>query len=157
MAKDYKKISDDDLEKFVSDDNPDALYEKGRRLLLKHEVAAARRFLTFASVLGNKDAHIELARICEEEDNFEEAYELYALAYAKGADSVLPQLARLLMRTDPKLALEVLKTNALEGNTQCLKELITVYEQENNKKELKFWQAKLAEFEQAPEKSAKDQ
>ncbi len=141
--KDYTALSDDELEKAAADDEPAALYEKGRRMLADKDIAGARKFLTLGSVLGDRNAHAALAGIYEEEDNFEEAYELYALAYAKGSDEVLPRLAKLLMRTDRELGIEILKTNAADGNIDCLKELVATLSGEKEKKELKFWQAKL--------------
>jgi len=156
----FKKLSDEELLKHTDADKPAALYEMGHRHLGQDKVKEARKYLTLASVLGDKHAHVELARIYEEEDNFEQAYELYELAYAKGESSVLPKLARLLMMSDPALGIEVLKANALDGNIECLKELIAVFEKDSSaqgKKELKFWQAKLAALTKSAESSAQEE
>ena len=143
-------FSDEELQKSIDADEPPALFEKGRRLLENDDIASARKFLTLASILGNKDAHSSLARIYEEEDNFEEACRLYTLAYSNGDDSVLPNLARLLMIADPALGFELLKEHAYDGNAECIKELVEIYEKDDSphgKKELKFWQTKLAGLE----------
>ena len=146
--KNLKKIKDEELENLIEKDDPYALLEKGRRLLKEDDIKEARKFLTFSSVLGNVDAHIALAKILEDEDNFEEAYDLYSLAYSKGDDAVLPKLARLIMINDKKLGLEVLKANANEGHIGCIKELIKYYKESKSKdyeKEINYWQTRLNE------------
>jgi len=146
--KNLKKLKDDELEKLVEKDDHYALLEKGRRLLKEDNLKEARRFLTFSSVLGNVSAHISLAKILEEEDNFEGAYDLYSLAYSKGEDSVLPKLARLIMINDKKLGIEVLKASANDGHIGCIKELIKYYKEFKSKeheKDIDFWQAKLTD------------
>ena len=144
-------LSDEELNKLVASDNPQAMREKAQRYLTRGNVKKARQFFTLSSILGDKLSHIELARICEEEENYEEAYELYARAYSKGEDSVLPQLALLLMREDHTGGLELLRSNASDGHWCCIKELINIYKQEPDNQiyqaELAFWLARLEQME----------
>ncbi len=141
---DISKISDDDLTKLADADDMDALMEKSKRLLDKDGLAAARPYLTLASILGNRDANVALAKIYEDEDNFEEAYDLYALAYGKGDDTVLPGFARLHMKLwDYDTGLEILRQNALLGDIGCLAELVKLYTDLDNKAEAEKWQAQL--------------
>jgi hypothetical protein len=149
MDKNYTRLTDEELEVPLEADEPGALYEKGRRLLDENRLATARKFLTLGSILGDRNAHIALAKICEEEDNFEEAYDLYVLALVKGANEVLPRVARLLMRTDAELAIEILKTNAADGNLECLRELVAILTEKGDARELKIWEPKLAAAEKA--------
>ncbi|MCL2374938.1 MAG: hypothetical protein FWC82_00205 [Firmicutes bacterium] len=143
----FASLKDEELEKSVEKDIPEALTEKALRALAKDDLITARKFLTFASMLGDKKAHIALAGIHEEEDCYEEAYELYVKAYQKGDDSVLPKLTRLLMMTDKALALEVLQAHANEGHVGCIEELIEISEKNGNAQEAMHWKALLEQFE----------
>ena len=143
------QVSDEELNVLAADDNAAALVEKSRRAVLGGDAVAARKYLTFASVLGNAAAHIGLAQIYENEENFDEAYLLYALAYAKGNDSVLPSLTRLLMLSDSKLGLELLKYHAYEGHQGCIEELLSFYEKADNQKEIKLLKARIVELKQS--------
>jgi len=144
-------LSDEELNKLVASDNAPAMREKAQRYLARGNVKKARQFFTLSSILGDRMAHIELARICEEDENFEEAYELYARAYSKGEESVLPRIAILAMRNDPVLGMELLRQNAAEGHWGCIKELINIYQQEPDNPtyqlELAFWVKRLADME----------
>ena len=149
--KSLTKLPDEELDKLVAQDDAAALTQKGHRLLASGDLKRARQFFILGSVLGDRQAHIELARIYEDEHNVEEAYGLYARAYAKGDDSVLPNLARILMASDSMLGMEVLLQNAHDGHLGCIRELIAIYkskpESAESKKELRFWKSKLAEIE----------
>jgi len=146
-------LADDELNRLVAQDHAAAMTEKAYRYLARNNLKKARMFFTLSSILGDKLAHIELARIFEEEDNFEEAYELYARAYAKGEDSVLPRLASIILRTNQELGMELLRQNAFDGHWGCIKELIEIYKQDPQNPEytteLTFWQNRLQEMEQA--------
>ena len=146
-------LTDEELNRLVAQDHAAAMTEKAYRYLARNNLKKARTFFTLASILGDKLAHMELARIFEEEDNFEEAYDLYARAYSKGEDSVLPRLAAIIIRTDPALGMELLQQNALEGHWGCIKELIEIYKQDPDNPEyiqqLNFWKSRLEEMETA--------
>jgi len=132
-------LTEKELDVLVRQDNPAALNEMGCRASVHNEPAEARKYFTFASVLGCRDAHIHLARIYEEERRFDDARDLYALAYTKGDDSALPKYARTLMFSDAKLGLDILKYNAIDGHIGCIEELKTICTENGDEKELSFW------------------
>jgi tetratricopeptide (TPR) repeat protein len=146
VKQDIEKLTDEELDKLADADNMNALMEKSKRLLLSGGLAAARPYLTLASILGNREANVALAKIYEDEDNFEEAYDLYALAYGKGDDDVLPDFARLYMKLwDFDTGLEILKQHALLGDKGCLKELVRFYTDLKDDEEAAEWTKKLDE------------
>ncbi|MCL2798493.1 MAG: hypothetical protein FWD58_10695 [Firmicutes bacterium] len=132
-------LPDDELTVLAQSDDPAALFEKGRRVNASGEAAEARKFFTFASVLGNRDAHKALAAVYEGERRLDDARDLYALAYLKGDEAALPKYARLLTRSDEKTGLNLLKYYAVEGNTGCIAELVAYYKETGEQKEVKFW------------------
>jgi len=144
-------ITDEELNKLVSSDNAPAMREKAIRYMARGNFKKARQFFTLSSILGDRLAHIELAKICEEEENFEEAYSLYAKAYSKGEDSVLPKIAVLAMKNDYDLGLELLRQHAFDGHWGCIKELVNVYranpDNAEYQAELGFWITRLEEME----------
>ncbi|MCL2061214.1 MAG: hypothetical protein FWH03_01125 [Firmicutes bacterium] len=157
---DYAALPDEEIENRAALDEPGALYEKGDRLLNKGELACARKYLTLSSILGNRDAHMRLGRICEDEDNIEEAYNLYALAWGKGLDNALPRLARMLMHSDKRLGIDILKTHAHEGNADCVRELIDIFKKETSaaaKKELALYKSLLRDLTGKDEDADKPQ
>ena len=124
---------------FEPEDDPAALREKGKQCAADGDPVGARKFFTFASVLGDRDAHVLLAKLYEREERLGDARDLYALAHLKGDASALPEYARLLTRTDEKAGLDLLKLHAIEGNPDCIRELIAFYKNSGEQREVKFW------------------
>jgi len=154
-------LADEKLNKLVANDNAPAMREKARRYMERGNHKKARQFFTLSSILGDRFAHIELAKIYEEEENFEEAYSLYARAYSKGEDSVLPRIAVLAMKNDPDFAIELLRQNAFEGHWGCIKELVNIYrnnpENPEYQADLEFWVKRLDEMEKEASASIADE
>jgi len=144
-------LSDDELNKLVAGDNAAAMCEKAQRYLTRGNIKKARQFFTLSSILGDRRAHIELARIYEEDENFEDAYTLYTRALSKGEDSVLPRIALLIIRSNPRLGMELLHQNASSGHLGCIKELINIYKADpvsaDYQSEITFWTQRLEKIE----------
>ena len=144
-----QNLSDSDLDLLVANDDSAAFVEKARRYSLMGENNKAKDFYILASVLSNTSAEVELAKIYDSEGNCDAAYELYARAYHKGDYSVLINICKILLKSDPALALEVLTTHALNGNIECLELLVEMYEKDKDNPdslvEYSFWTKRLQE------------
>ena len=139
---DYSGLPDDKLKTLTDADDRDALYETAVRYKNGGDLRDARKFFTFAAMLGQAKACVELGKFYDEEGIADKALELYMRGYELGDEANVARLAELMLGFNEEYAVNLLTDSAVSGNAESIAALEKYYSEAGNDKEAKFWKGK---------------